>query len=79
MGKSTHGAKLLLNNDSKDAFKISSELNNYNKERQLLEKELLKDIMDKDYGLTDEPVIVLYGEIGMRNYRNHCSKNKGKI
>lgn len=62
VGKSTHGAKLLLNNDSKDAFKISSELNNYNKERQLLEKELLKDIMDKDYGLTDEPVIVLYGE-----------------
>jgi single-stranded-DNA-specific exonuclease len=62
VGKSTHGAKLLLNNDSKDSFKISSELNNYNKERQLLEKELLKDIMDKDYGLTDEPVIVLYGE-----------------
>ena len=62
VGKSTHGAKLLLNNDSKDAFKISSELNNYNKERQLLEKELLKDIMDKDYGLTDEPVIVLHGE-----------------
>ena len=62
VGKSTHGAKLLLNNDSKDAFKISSELNNYNKERQLLEKELLKDIIDKDYGLTDDPVIVLYGE-----------------
>ena len=62
VGKSTHGAKLLLNNDSKDAFKISSELNNYNKERQLLEKELLKDIMDKDYGLTDDPVIVLHGE-----------------
>ena len=62
VGKSTHGAKLLLNNDSKDSFKISSELNNYNKERKLLEKELLKDIMDKDYGLTDEPVIVLYGE-----------------
>ena len=62
VGKSTHGANLLLNDDSKDAFKISSELNNYNKERQLLEKELLKDIMDKDYGLTDEPVIVLYGE-----------------
>ena len=62
VGKSTHGAKLLLNNDSKDAFKISSELNNYNKERQLLEKELLKDIMDKDYGLTNEPVIVLHGE-----------------
>jgi len=62
VGKSTHGAKLLLNNDSKDAFKISSELNNYNKERQLLEKKLLKDIIDKDYGLTDEPVIVLYGE-----------------
>ena len=62
VGKSTHGAKLLLNNDSKDSFKISSELNNYNKERQLLEKELLKDIMDKDYGLTDEPVIVLHGE-----------------
>jgi len=62
VGKSTHGANLLLNDDSKDAFKISSELNNYNKERQLLEKELLKDIMDKDYGLTDDPVIVLHGE-----------------
>jgi single-stranded-DNA-specific exonuclease len=62
VGKSTHGTNLLLNDDSKDAFKISSELNNYNKERQLLEKELLKDIMDKDYGLTDDPVIVLHGE-----------------
>jgi single-stranded-DNA-specific exonuclease len=62
VGKSTHGAKLLLNDDSKEAFKISSELNNYNKERQLLEKEFLKDIMDKDYGLTDDPVIVLHGE-----------------
>ncbi len=62
VGKSTHGANLLLNDDSKDAFKISSELNNYNKERQLLEKELLKDIINKDYGLTDDPVIVLHGE-----------------
>ena len=62
VGKSTHGANLLLNKNSKEAFQISLELNNSNKERQILESELLNDILDKKYGLTDDPVIVLHGE-----------------
>ena len=62
VGKSTHGANLLLNKNSKEVFQISLELNNYNKERQLLESELLNDILDRKYGLTNDPVIVLHGE-----------------
>ena len=62
VGKSTHGANLLLNKNSKDAFKLSMDLNNYNKERQILEAELLKKILNTDFQNTSDPVIILYGE-----------------
>ena len=42
VGKCSHGANLLLNKDPKISFKLASELDQYNKERQLLEKDLLK-------------------------------------
>ena len=62
VGKSTHGANLLLNKDPKNAFKLSVDLNNYNKERQILESELLKKILNTDYQNNLDPVIVLHGE-----------------
>ena len=62
IGKSTHGANLLLNKSSKSAFKLSVELNTYNKERQILESELLKKILNTDYDNSADPVIILYGE-----------------
>ena len=46
MGKCSHGANLLLGTNPK-AFKLASELDQYNKERQILEKDLLKKFLMK--------------------------------
>ena len=62
VGKSTHGANLLLNKNSKNAFKLSIDLNSYNKERQILETELLNKILNTDHENSKDPVIILYGE-----------------
>ena len=62
VGKSSHGANLLLNNNGKEVFKLASELNNYNKERQILESELLNKILNTDYKNNSDPVIILDGE-----------------
>ena len=62
VGKSTHGANLLLNQSAKDTFKLAADLNSYNKERQILESELLKKILNTKYENSTDPVIVLHGE-----------------
>ena len=62
VGKSSHGANLLLNNNSQETFKLASELNNYNKERQILEGNLLNEILNTDYQNHSEPVVILHGE-----------------
>ena len=62
VGKSTHGANLLLNENPKNSFKLANELNIYNKERQILETQLLEKILNTDYENSMDPVIVLYGE-----------------
>jgi single-stranded-DNA-specific exonuclease len=62
VGKSTHGANLLLNKNPKDTFKLAVELNSYNKERQILESELLKKILNTENKNNVDPVIILYGE-----------------
>jgi single-stranded-DNA-specific exonuclease len=62
VGKSTHGANLLLNTDPQETFKIASELNNYNKERQILESELLNKILNTEFQINSDPVIILHGE-----------------
>ena len=62
VGKSTHGANLLLNKSPQETFKIASELNNYNKERQILESELLNKILNTDLQTNLDPVIILHGE-----------------
>jgi len=62
VGKSTHGANLLLNQNPKDTFKLAVDLNTYNKERQILESELLKKILNTKYENNSDPVIILYGE-----------------
>jgi len=62
VGKSTHGANLLLNTDPQETFKIASELNNYNKERQILESELLNQILNTEFQINSDPVIILHGE-----------------
>ena len=44
VGKCSHGANLLLSNNSKEIFKIASELELYNKERKILENNMLDKI-----------------------------------
>ena len=47
VGKCTHGANLLLNKDPKITFQIAMELDQFNKERQMLEKDLLQKILNE--------------------------------
>ena len=61
VGKCSHGANLLLNKDPKNAFKIASELNHFNKERQMLEKDLLQKILNETKEQSNDPVLVLSG------------------
>jgi len=62
VGKSTHGANLLLNQSPKNAFKLAVDLNAYNKERQILETDLLNKILNTDYDNSLDPVIILHGD-----------------
>jgi len=62
VGKSTHGANLLLNQSAKKTFKLALDLNTYNDERKILETELLRKILNTDYKNSADPVVILYGE-----------------
>ena len=62
VGKCSHGANLLLNKNPKDSFKIASELDQYNKERQLLEKNLLEKILNQSKNYFTDPVLILSGK-----------------
>ncbi len=62
VGKCSHGANLLLNKDPKYSFKLASELDQFNKERQMLEKDLLKKILNETKNSSDDPVLILSGK-----------------
>jgi single-stranded-DNA-specific exonuclease len=62
VGKSTHGANLLLNQNPKNAFKLAADLNTYNEERKILETQLLNKILNTVSTNIIDPVVVLYGE-----------------
>ena len=62
VGKCSHGADLLLNKDPKYSFKLASELDQFNKERQALEKDLLTKILNETEDLSNDPVIILSGK-----------------
>ena len=61
VGKCSHGANLLLDKDPKNTFRIASELDKYNKERQLLEKDLLQEILNQTRSSLNDPVLILSG------------------
>ena len=61
VGKCSHGANLLLNKDPKNTFKIASELDHFNKERQMLEKDLLEKILNQTKNYINDPVLILSG------------------
>jgi single-stranded-DNA-specific exonuclease len=52
----------LLNQSSKNAFKLAADLNTYNEERKILETELLNKILNTDYKNSTDPVVILHGE-----------------
>ena len=62
VGKCSHGANLLLNKDPKNSFKLATELDQYNKERQMLEKDLLDKILNKIKNNLNEPVLIISGK-----------------
>ncbi len=62
VGRCSHGANLLLNSNPKEVFKLATELNHYNKERQILENDLLKKILAGINKNLEDPVLVLQGE-----------------
>ena len=62
VGKCSHGANLLLNKDPKYSFKLASELDQFNNERQMLEKDLLKRILIESKNSSDDPVLILSGK-----------------
>ncbi len=62
VGKSSHGANLLISNNPKDVFKIASELDRFNKERQILEKDLLDKILKNLENKSHESVMVIFGK-----------------
>ncbi len=61
VGKCSHGANLLLNSNPKEVFKLAVELDEYNKERQKLEKELIEKILIKTEKKLKDPVLILEG------------------
>ncbi len=62
VGKSSHGANLLISNNPKDVFKLASELDNFNKERQILEKDVLDKILKNLGGEAHDPAMVIHGK-----------------
>ena len=61
VGKCDYAANLLQNANPKNAFRIANELNLYNKERQIIENNLLKKIQSQKIDNKD-PLIILYGD-----------------
>ena len=62
VGKSSHGANLLLSSNPKDAFKLASELDIFNKQRQILENEVYTKILNTLKIYSSDPSIIIIGE-----------------
>ena len=62
VGKCSHGANLLLKSNPKDVFRLAVELDQFNKERQLIEKDLLNKILINIQENLKDPVLILDGE-----------------
>ena len=59
VGKSSHGAELLISKDLKKIFQIASDLNAYNKERQDIERKLLYEVDLKANKISSDPLLIL--------------------
>ena len=61
VGKSSHGVNLLLNPSPKETFQLALELDQFNKERQIMEKELLKKVLIESERSLNDPILILSG------------------
>ncbi len=61
VGKCSHGANLLLNNNPKESFQIATELEQFNLDRKNLERDLLNLVLNTVNDDINDPVLVLYG------------------
>ncbi len=61
VGKSSHGAKLLTTDDAQTSYRLANELNLYNEERKLIEKELLNKVIEEVKKNIEDPIYVLSG------------------
>ena len=61
VGKSSHGAELLISNDPQTAYKIALDLEKSNKERQSIEMLLSEEIYSQVKNFHNHPVLVLSG------------------
>ena len=62
VGKSSHGINLLISEDPKTAYKLATDLDNYNKERKTIESILSEKISEKAKNYHNHPVLVISGE-----------------
>ena len=62
IGKSSDGAELLLSENPETAFRLAKDLNQYNLERQMLEKQLIEIVDTEAKKIKDDPILVLAGE-----------------
>ena len=62
VGKSSHGAELLISNDPKKAYQIAQDLDRSNKERQTIELMLSEKINSEVKKYHNHPVLILSGQ-----------------
>jgi len=62
VGKSSHGAELLISDDPQKTYKIALDLNKFNKERQTIELMLSEQINIEAKKYHNNPVIVMSGD-----------------
>ncbi len=61
VGKCSHGANLLLNSNPKEVFKLAVELDEFNKERKLIENDLIKKVLVESQSKMKDPILILQG------------------
>ena len=61
VGKSSHGAELLISNDPQKAYQIAVDLDKSNKERQSIELMLLEQVNSEVKKFHNHPVLVMSG------------------
>ena len=62
VGKCSHGAHLLLNKNPKNAFKLATELEMFNRERKILEKDLLEKALNSLQNKLNDPILIIQGD-----------------